>query len=76
MESLYYGRQCDHKALKRKISDLNQVLRSDHCANSQLSSLIFLVKSYEMMREFWDQFAQILQKKNSVIDYGFDYPQT
>ena len=34
---------------------------------SKWSVFIFSIKSYETVREFWYQFAQIMQK-NSIID--------
>ena len=43
MKSLYYGRQCDHKTLKRAIPDLYYV-------PSKLSISKFSIKSYETLR--------------------------
>ena len=52
MYSLYHGRHCNHKTLKRAIPDLNYV-------PSRWSMCKFSIKSYETLIKFWDQFAEI-----------------
>ena len=61
-------RHCNHKTLKRTIPDLNYV-------PSKWSMCKFSIKSYETLRKFLDQLAQIgsnFAKKISIIDFWQD----